>query len=100
MWASKVGRSVAGAPKFASLPLTNEVFQENVSRAHLQIAVWRNALAPDPPALDPTVNGWSWENGSNSYSPKSVPDDIPLAPVELLKLIKCSCVRELSCNTQ
>ncbi len=69
MWASKVGCSVAGAPKLAPLPPTNEVFQENVSRAQLQIAVWRNALAPDPPSLDPTANGWSWENGSNSFNP-------------------------------
>ncbi len=54
----------------------------------------------DLPSLDPTANGWSWENGSNSFSPKTVPDDIPLVPVELLKLIKCSCVSELSSNTQ
>jgi len=44
MWVSKVGRSVAGAPKLATLPPTNEAFKENVARAHLQVAVWRNAL--------------------------------------------------------
>ncbi len=101
MWASIVGHSVARAPKHTSLSPTNEAFQENISRAHFQIvAVWRNALAPDPPALDTTANGWSWENGSNPFSLKTVPDDIPLAPVELLKLIKCSCVSEFFCNTQ
>ena len=34
-WASKVGRSVASAPKHSSLPATNEAFNENVARAHL-----------------------------------------------------------------
>ena len=33
----------------ASLPPTNEAFNENVARAHLQVAVWRNALQPDAP---------------------------------------------------
>ncbi len=77
-----------------------QAFQENVSRAHLQIAVLRNVLASAPPALDPTANGWSWDNNSNSFNPKTVPDNIPLAPAESLKLIKCSCVSELFCNTQ
>ena len=33
MWANKVGQSEAGAPKLASLPPTNEAFNENVARA-------------------------------------------------------------------
>ena len=39
MWANKVGQCVAGAPKLASLPPTNEAFDENVARAHLQVEV-------------------------------------------------------------
>ena len=42
MWANKVGQRVAGAQKLAFLPPTNEAFNENVARAHLQVAVWRN----------------------------------------------------------
>ncbi len=55
MWANKVGQSVAAATKLASLPPTNEAFNENVAGAHLQVAVWGNALQPDPPAIDPTA---------------------------------------------
>ena len=33
MWANNVGQSVAGAPKLASLPPTNEAFNENVARS-------------------------------------------------------------------
>ena len=61
MWANKVGQSVVGEPKLASLPPTNEAFNENVARAHVQVAVWRNALQPDQPAIDPTAFGWSLE---------------------------------------
>ncbi len=40
MWANKVGQSVSGSPKLASLPPTNEAFNENVAPAHLPVAVW------------------------------------------------------------
>ena len=61
MLANKVGQNVAGAPKLASLPQSNEAFNENVARVHLQVAVWGNALQPDPPAIDLTAFGWSLE---------------------------------------
>lgn len=100
MWASKVGRSVASAPKLATLPPTNEAFKENVARAHLQVAVWRNTLQPDPPRMDPTAFGWSHEAGSKTLFPKTLPSDTPLAPDDLLKLIRCSCSSEMPCKTQ
>ena len=100
MWANKVGQSVAGAPKLASLPPTNEAFNENVARAHLQVAVWRNALLPDPPAIDPTAFGWSLEEGSKTSIPTTLPSDTPLAPDDLLKLVRCSCSSETPCKTQ
>ena len=40
MWAKKVSRSVASAPKLSSLPPTTESFAQNAACAHLQ--VWRN----------------------------------------------------------
>ena len=100
MWANKVGQSVAGAPKLASPPPINEAFNENVARAHLQMAVWRNALQPDPPAIDPTSIGWSLEEGSNTLIPTTLPGDTPLAPDYLLKLMRCSCSSEIPCKTQ
>ena len=91
MWANKVYQSVAGAPKLASLPSTNEAFNENVARAHLQLAVWRNALQPDPPTIDPTAFGWSLAEGYKTLIPTTLPSDTPLAPDDLLKLLRCSC---------
>ena len=55
IWASIVSRNVAGVSgrlKLASLPSTNEALQENVARAHLQMAICRNALQSDPPRMD------------------------------------------------
>ena len=99
MWANKVYQSVAGAPKLTSLPSTNETFNENVARAHFQLAVWRNALPPDPPAVDPTAFGWSLAEGSKTLIPTTLPSDTPLAPDGLLKLLRCSCSSETPWKT-
>ena len=88
MWAMKVGQCMA------SLPPTNEAFNENVARAHLQVEVWRNALQPDPPAIDPTAFGWSLEEAFKTLIPTTLPSDTPLAPDDLLKPVRCSCSSE------
>ena len=101
MWANKVSQSVAGAQKLASLPPTNEAFNENVARTHLQVSVWRNALQPDPPAIDPTAFGWSLEEAHKTLIPTTLPSDTPLVPDdELLKLVRCSCRSETPCETE
>ena len=100
VWTSKVGRSLASAPKLASLPPTTEAFKENVARAHLQIAIWKSSLQQSPPALDPVKYGWCRDAVSKSLTPLTVPDDVSLAPQELLKLIRCSCGGDAPCRTQ
>ena len=99
MWAKKVGQCMAAAPKLASLPPTNEAFNENVGRAHLQVAVWRNALQPDPPAIDTTAFGWSLKEASKTLIPTTLPSYTPLAPDDLLKPVRCSCSSETPCKT-
>lgn len=98
MWRSKVGRSMAGAPKLATLPPTDEAFAGNVARAHLQVAIWRHALDAEPPSMEPTAYGWE-RDATNSLVPTTVPEGVLLAPVELLKLIKCSCESSMPCKT-
>ena len=99
VWTSKVGRSIAGAPKIATLPPTNGAFGENVARAHLQVAIWRHALDSDPPSLQPTSYGWEQEH-SNSLMPTTVPEGALLAPVQLFKLIRCSCESDTPCKAR
>ena len=57
-WLTKrANRKVTTSPKLKSLPPTPEAFVENVRRAHLQVCIWKSALAADPPDLDPTDFG-------------------------------------------
>ena len=100
VWSSKVKRSIAGAPKLQSLPPTDEAFRENVARAHLQVAIWRNAHGHDPPPLDPLQYGWIKEECTNSVVPRGVPEDVALAPNDILKLIKCSCDSVVPCKSK
>ena len=99
LWTSKVGRSLAGAPKLASLPPTNEAFGENVAHAHLQVATWRHALKSEPPSLQPSAYGWE-QDCENCLIPKTVPECTSLAPMELLKLIRCSCESDMPSKSQ
>ena len=96
---SKVGKALSEPPKLCTLPPTTESFHQNVKRAHLQVAVWRKATAPDPPALSPTDHGLKLKEGTTSILPIVVEDGVPLAPEELLSLIRCSCSGpNLACN--
>ena len=98
MWAMKVSRSVASAPKLSSLPPTTESFAQNATRAHLQVAVWRNALEPNPPQMEPRDIGWTQVAGKEMY-PTPISDGIALAPDALLKVVKCGC-GEIQCRTK
>ena len=99
MWFSILSRSKATTLKLCSLPPTSEAFEQNVARAHLQVAIWLHALDPNPPVSDPTSYGQSQEEGSTALSPTTVPLDTSLAPTGLLKLMKCSCRRDMPCST-
>ena len=92
IWSRKVSRSIGSAPKLQSLPPTNEAFAENVARAHLQVAIWKQALELNPPNVDHLTHGWTRHDGSTSLTPTTVPDNVPLAPDDILKIIKCSCI--------
>ena len=98
-WATKVGKGTTAIPKLKSLPPTTEAFLENVKRAHLQAAVWKHALDLDPPSLDPTEHGYVRDDSSKTMLPKSIHEDVSLAPQEILKLIRCSCESERPCKS-
>ena len=56
-WAQKIGKSSA-VPKVCSLPPTTEAFEQNVRRAHHQVALWYSALGGDPAAMNAVEYGW------------------------------------------
>ena len=98
IWLKKVSNNIKSAPRLQTLPPTDEALNLNILRAHIQIAVWRNSLKPDPPALDPQDYGWYLDDGS--LSPVMLPPHTTQAPETLLKVIKCSCKGDRPCNTQ
>jgi len=98
VWSSRLTRSIGGSPKLQTLPPTTEAANENIARAHFQVATWQHAKHTDPPQLDPTKFGWQKEG--TSLSPVTVPNDTSLVPQELLKLLKCSCGSDSPCQTK
>ena len=100
MWSNKVSRSICSAPKLHALPPTEEAFKENAARAHLQVAIWRNASEPHPPSLNPLNYGWTKQKGSDPLSPTMVGDNVELVPSDVLKMIKCSCESDVPCKTK
>ena len=58
------------------LPATRELFQQHVRRSHLQAAIWKNALAADPPDLNPTQYGWFKNSNTGKLDPFSLPTGI------------------------
>lgn len=80
LWAQKVGRNKAAAPRLCSLPPTTESFKHNVLRAHLKMTIWTQALDVNPPDLEPTSYGWSKDKCSTSLVPVTVPEGVALAP--------------------
>ena len=99
MWANEVGQSVVGHQNWL-LCLQQMRHSIIMSPAHFQVAVWRNALQPDTPAIDPTAFGWSLEEGSKTLIQKTLPSGTPLAPDDLPKLVRRSCSSETPCKTQ
>lgn len=94
LWHEKMGKNCSQAPQLSSLPPTNEAFAENIKRAHLQMCVWKSALLSDPPKLDPTMYGYYKDTAQKTLVSLTLPEDVPLTPSEILKLIKCSCERD------
>ena len=81
------------------LPPTAPVFQENAKRAHLQVVIWKCALDPDPPNMDPTAFDWVRHEESQTLLPVRLPSGIEAAPAEVLFLLKCGCSTDQPCET-
>ena len=100
VWNNKMRRNALEPPKLCCLPPTQSAFRENALRSHLAAAVMLDCLKTDAPTLNPKDHGWYSPEGSAMLVPTILPPDTPLAPAELLKLIKCSCSAEKLCATK
>ncbi len=51
--------------------------------------MWRHALDADPPYIDPA--DLSWSRGNDMWTPATILDETLVAPIDIIKLIRCSC---------
>ena len=100
VWIGKISmRIVTGAPKLKSRPPTSEAFEHNVRRAYFQVSVWKAALEKDPPELSPTNFGWEEDEASRSLLTVTISEGVALAPMYVLKVIRCGCATGQPCAT-
>ena len=86
----------SGTPKLCLLPTTSPAFRENALRAYYLLAVWCDVLHQSRPSLTSTEHGWSGVEGHSNITPTIERLSTPLAPMELLKIIKCECNSNMS----
>ena len=96
-WAQKTGKSTT-APKLCTLPPTTEAFEQNVRRAHHQLAQWYSALDGEPPNLNAVDFGWEVDDTNKSLIPRNLADGVPYAPDNILKLVRCGCSSDQPCR--
>ena len=99
MWQNKMRQDTLEPPKLCALPPTEEAFQQNALRAHLAVAVWKDCVNAHAQSLTPVEHGWYRPGGKPFLLPVVVPVNTPLAPAELLKVLKCGCCSNTPCNT-
>ncbi len=100
VWIAQIGKpGLTRVPKLASLPPMTEAFTENIKRAHLQTFLWMSPLKHDPQKLEPTDYGWVKEQNMKSLQPITIPPDVPLAPSDILQVIRCTCSSETPCKS-
>ncbi len=99
VWCTKLGNGTMASPKLCSLPPTDAAFEENVKRAHYQTAVWKAASLLSPPDLQPENYGWDKDENTKCLVPVTVPQNVSLAPQDILQLIRCSCSSDNPCRS-
>ena len=90
-WAAKLDKGSTSTSHLNNLPPTTEAYIENVKRAHIQACVWKHALHSAPSLIDPLNHGFIRDTCTKSLLPRALPEDVPLALENILKLIRCSC---------
>jgi len=100
IWTKKMGnRKATTAPKLRSLPPTTEAFAEHVKRAHFQMSIWRAAIQPNPPPLDPLSNGWWRDERNETLMPIMLPRNVLPVPESASKPIRCVRASNHPCST-
>ena len=68
-------------------------------RPHFQVSVWKAALEKGPPELAPTNFGWENDDASRSLLSVTISEGVALAPMCVLKVVRCRCATDQPCAT-
>ena len=95
--AQKIGKSTV-VPKWCIFSPATESFEQNVHKAHHQVAHWYSAVSGEPPPLNAVDYGWEADNTNICLIPQNMADVVAYAPEYILKLIRCGCASERPCR--
>ena len=65
-------------------------------RHNFQECIWKSALDEEPPNLHSLKFGWVKDDRTTSLGAIPLPQNIPLAPAEVLITIQCTCSSDAS----
>ena len=82
----------ARPPALKSLPPTDEALKENIKRAHLTVALWKNCEPGSLPPMSPCDYGW--EKIENVLFPVMLPSNTQFAPDEVLNTTHCKGIKQ------
>ena len=98
-WVKKLAKNSNEPPKLKELPPTDEAFQPNALRGHLQAVGWNHAKGAHPAKLDPLKYGWLKDDSLPYLVPHMTPDGVSLSPDSLLRSLCCTYSSERQCKT-
>ena len=66
---------------------TTDAIEQDVYRAHFQVAQWYSAMSVDPPLVNAVDYGWEADEANKCF----IPPNMVEAPEQILKQVKCGC---------
>ena len=61
------------------------------------MSVWKAVLEKDYPDLVPILYGWKKDEASKSLLPVTVHGGAAIAPLDVIKVIRCGCATDQPC---
>ena len=78
-------------PALKSLPPNDEALELNIKRSHYAVVMLRHCVSGQPPQIDSCSFDWELEEDGVKLRPCMLPNDVKIAPDDVLKMVGCSC---------
>jgi len=94
LWRRKISKCLVDHPPLCTLSHTEEAFNVNCGRIHLQLVIWNSFTDPDLPQIDYLKNWWKKVDEVLQPEASACSEMNCYSSTELLRLIKCICKSE------